>query len=113
MPGGYVAMVTIDTKLIEKKREERGRKITPRDEREELVRAYQQSGLTQKAFARREGIKFATFVSWLQEVRRREEVPKVSFAEVTAPVAALSAPAATLEVELPDGTFIRGGNTED
>jgi transposase-like protein len=64
-------MVTIDTELIEKKRDERGRRITPRSEREALVRAYEQSGLTQKAFAQREGIKFPTFVSWLQELRRK------------------------------------------
>jgi transposase-like protein len=109
-------MVTIDTELIEKKRDERGRKITPRGEREALVRAYQQSGLTQKAFAQREGIKLATFVSWVQAVRRRGEAqPKVRFAELTSPSpsAAMTAPAATLEVQLPDGTIIRGGNAGD
>lgn len=106
-------MGTIETELIERKRDERGRKITPRGERAALVKAYQQSGLTQKAFARREGIKFATFVSWVQDIRRREETPKVSFAELTAPSAAMSAPAAALEVQLPDGTIVRGGNAED
>ena len=49
-------MGTIVTELIEAKRDERGRKITPRAEREALVRAYQSSGLTQKAFAARERI---------------------------------------------------------
>ena len=105
-------MGTIETELIEKKRDERGRRITPRSEREALVRAYEQSGLTQKAFAQREGIKFPTFVSWLQELRRREEPPKVSFAELTAP-AATSAHATALEVRLPDGTTLRGGNAEE
>ncbi len=105
-------MVTIDTELIEKKRDERGRRITPRSEREALVREYEQSGLTQKAFAQREGIKFPTFVSWLQELRRREARPKVNFAELTAPVKTI-APAAALEVQLPDGTILRGGNAEE
>ncbi len=105
-------MVTIDTELIERKRDERGRKITPRGEREALVRAYEQSGLTQKAFAQREGIKFPTFVSWLQDVRRREEPPKVSFAELRAP-AAMIASSAALEVQLPDGTILRGCNPEE
>jgi transposase-like protein len=110
--GSRPVVYTIDTEFIERKRDERGRKITPRSEREVLVRAYRQSGLTQKAFAQREGVKFATFVSWLQDVRRREEPPKVSFAELTAP-GAMSAPRATLEVQLPDGTTIRGGNAEE
>ena len=105
-------MVTIDTELIEKKRDERGRKITPRSEREALVKAYEQSGLTQKAFAQREGIKFPTFVSWLQELRRGEARPKVSFAELTAPGVTI-APAAALEVQLPDGMIVRGGNAEE
>jgi transposase-like protein len=105
-------MVTIDTELIEKKRDERGRKITPRSEREALVRAYEQSGLTQKAFAKREGVKFPTFVSWLQEFRRREEPAKVSFAELTAPGVKI-APVAALEVQLPDGTIVRGGSAEE
>jgi hypothetical protein len=76
------------------------------------VRAYEHSGLTQKVFAQREGIKFPTFVSWLQELRRGETQPKVSFAELTAP-AAMIASSAALEVQLPDGTTLRGGNAEE
>jgi transposase-like protein len=105
-------MVTIDTELIEKKRDERGRKITPRGERAALVRAYEQSGLTQKAFAQREGIKFPTFVAWLQELRRGEAQPKVSFAELTAPGVTIAS-ASALEVQLPDGMIVRGGNVEE
>jgi len=105
-------MVTIDTELIEKKRDESGRRIMPRSDREALVRAYEQSGLTQKAFAKREGIKFPTFVSWLQELRRGETKPKVSFTELTTP-AVTTAPAAALEVQLPDGMIMRGGSAEE
>lgn len=100
-------MGTIATELIEAKRDERGRKITPRAEREALVRTYQASGLTQKAFAARERINYTTFVSWVQDCGRRVGLAKVGFAEVTMP-----RPTWPLEVQLPDGTTIRGGNAE-
>ena len=101
-------MATIATELIETKRDERGRKITPRAEREALVGAYESSGLTQKAFAERERINYATFVAWVQDCRRRGAAPKVRFSELTLPRAAIP-----LEVQLPDGTTIRGGNAEE
>jgi hypothetical protein len=63
-------MAIIATELIETKRDERGRRITPAAERETLVRAYEESGLTQKAFARQEGVKYTTFVSWGRSRRR-------------------------------------------
>lgn len=101
-------MGTIATELIEPKRDEQGRKITPRAEREALVRSYAESGLTQKAFAQRERINYTTFVSWVQDCRRRATPPKVGFAELTLPRAA-----APLEVQLLDGTIIRGGKAEE
>jgi transposase-like protein len=101
-------MGTIATELIEAKRDERGRKITPRAEREALVRAYDSSGLTQKAFAERERINYTTFVSWVQECRRRETPPKVGFTEFT-----VARSTAALEVQLPDGMVIRGSNAEE
>jgi transposase-like protein len=73
-----------------------------------VVRAYEASGLTQKAFARREGIKYPTLVSWVQRGRReRKGSPRPAFAEFT-----LAGPSG-LEVRLPDGVVIRGGNVED
>ena len=100
-------MATITTELIEQKRDERGRKITSKAERAALVAAYAQSGLTQKAFAKKEGIKFCTFTSWLQQ--RREVAPAVSgvmrFAEVELPG---RGEASALEVQLADGTIVRG-----
>ena len=104
-------MGTIATELIETKRDERGRRITPAAEREALVRAYEESGLTQKAFAEREGVKYPTLVSWIQDARRRASPPKMGFAEVTLPRGA--ALPGVLEVQLPDGTVIRGGNADD
>jgi len=102
-------MGIIATELMEPKRDERGRRITRSNERETLVRAYEASGLTQKAFAKQEGMKYTTFVSWVQECRRRRPEPKIGFAELTLPRAA----AAPLEVQLIDGTIIRGSNVED
>jgi transposase-like protein len=104
-------MGTIATELLEAKRDERGRRITPADEREALVRAYTESGLTQKAFAKKEGVKYPTFVSWVQAQRRRRPTPKVGFAELTLPRAV--AGAAPLEVQLADGTIIRGSHVEE
>jgi transposase-like protein len=102
-------MAIIATELIETKRDERGRRITPRAEREAVVRSYEQSGLTQKAFAQRERIKYPTFVSWVQACRRRGAAPKVGFAELTLP----RVTAAPLEVQLADGTVIRGSHVEE
>jgi transposase-like protein len=61
--------------LLEAKQDERGRRITPAAEREALVRAYPESGLTQKAFAKKEGVKYSTFVSWVQAQRRQSAAP--------------------------------------
>ena len=102
-------MATITTELIRTKQDERGRRITSAAEREALIQAYTQSGLTQKAFAQREGIKYPTLVSWIQASGRRQTPPPpVGFAEVT--MARATAP---MEVQLPDGTVIRGGNAQD
>jgi transposase-like protein len=95
-------------------RDQLGRKITPRARRAELVAIWQQSGLTQAAFARREGVRYPTFASWVQQARqtgsqREAPVPKVRFAEVQVP-AALGVPA--VEVRLGDGTVVRGTSAQ-
>ena len=101
-------MRVITTEVVESKRDERGRRITPLAEREAVVRAYEASGLTQKAFARREGIKYPTLVSWVQRQRREgASSPRPAFAEFT-----MTGPAG-LEVRLPDGVVIRGARVED
>jgi transposase-like protein len=98
-------MMTITTELVETgaKRDGCGRRIATTEEREALVAQYRESGLTQKAFAEREGIKFSTFTAWVQG-RRHAGKPgrKVRFAELPAPAMA------GLAVQLPDGTVIRG-----
>jgi hypothetical protein len=97
----------ISTELVEtgEKRDARGRKIADKARRAELLVAYDACRLTQKAFARQEGIKFYTLAYWLK-VRRREQAASnkpVRFAELR-----LSARASGLEVSLPGGIAIRG-----
>jgi len=76
-----------------------------------LIAQYRDSGLTQRAFAEREGIKFSTFTSWLQGRRMaRRTGRRVHFAEV--PV--MTAPGMIgLAVQLPDGVVVRGSNASE
>jgi transposase-like protein len=112
-------MEKLTTELVmdERKRDRRGRRLTAAKRREELLGDYEQSGLTQAEFARREGIKYPTFASWVQSRRKRDGAPalgkpasRVRFAEV--PMSALAARAAndTLSVTLPGGLVVRGGD---
>jgi len=116
-----VTNTTQTTEVVEtgELRDRLGRTITPSARRAELVGEWRASGLTQAAFARREGINYTTFCSWVQERRRAvggrapamravqpSPGPLVRFAEVSVPGAGTSA--ASLEVRLPDGTLVRG-----
>ena len=120
-----VINTTPTTELVEtgEKRDVLGRRHTPPQRRAELLMAYRQSGLTQSAFARREGIRYSTFCTWAQaerrsgglppaqpgrKRRRRVGAPVVRFTEVRLP--AVPAPVPGLEVRLPDGTVLRGGS---
>jgi transposase-like protein len=123
-------MATITTpELIEtgEKRDTLGRRRTPAERRTELLAEYRRSGLTQTAFARREGIRHSTFCTWAQaereagrlpvapagrKRRRRAAASAVRFAEVKLGLPA-TMPALGLEVRLPDGTVLRGGNAAE
>lgn len=109
---------TDDTELIDDghKRDGRGRRIAEPRRREEIIAGYAASGLTQKAYARREGVNYHTLVSWLGRGRRESAAPgspdgpaapSPRFAQLSWPA---SAPAAVprLEVVLPDGVVLRG-----
>ncbi|HEY0282972.1 MAG TPA: hypothetical protein VGC27_10165, partial [Rhizomicrobium sp.] len=65
--------------------------------------------LTQAAFARREGLRYPTFAHWVQQSNKGVLAPAVRFAQVRGPQPALDAPPQRLEVQLPDGTTVRGG----
>lgn len=104
--------MSITTELIETgaKRDGRGRRIATREEKLALIDQYRSSGLTQRAFAEREGVKFSTFTAWLQGRRlaRRGGSRKARFAEV--PVMNAAPVLVGLAVQLPDGVVVRGTN---
>jgi len=90
------------------KRDLVGRRIVRREERERLLAAYDESGLTQRAFAHREGIKASTLVWWLKQRRERNRGNKpVQFEEYRISEPVNTAP---LEVVLADGTRVRGSD---
>jgi transposase-like protein len=116
-----VTNTTAATELVEmgEQRDRLGRKITPRERRAELVSAWRESGLTQAEFARREGVGYSSFASWVQAARRLPVAgaaanparPGVRFveAQVAAVNPAPALPSAfALCVRLPDGTELRG-----
>ena len=105
-------MVILRTEVIEDgaKRDRRGRRILPPEQIEALVREYRASGLTQAAFARREGLKYPTFAGWVNARRvqagRASGGSAVRFAQLQLPTG-LTAPT-ELSVALPDGVVVRG-----
>jgi len=54
----------------EHKRDTRGRRIAEPHRRAEIIAGYASGGLTQKAYARREGVNDHTLVAWLGQSRR-------------------------------------------
>ena len=87
--------------------------------REELLARFEASGMTQKAFAKREGVNIHTFVAWLADKRRadgtskgREQAaPRVptKFVELSAPVRS-AAIMPVMEIVLRDGRIVRGAH---
>lgn len=110
---------TVTTELVHhgERRDRAGRQHVPRERREQLVAAFRESGLTRRAFARREGIRYTTFCNWTQRAAKRAgaglpAVASVRFAEVALPTSA-STGGGGLEVRLADGTVVRGGRVEE
>jgi transposase-like protein len=103
-------MDTIAAEVVDtgEKRDRRGRRIALEHERAKWIEQYERSGLTQRAFAEREGIRFFTFTGWLK--RHRQRKGKTRFAEV----AVRRPPPLTMAVEiaLPNGVVVRGGDIE-
>jgi hypothetical protein len=78
-----------------------------------VLTRYDSSGLTQRAFCQREGIAYASFVSWLGKRRRTEartgQTPQPgNFCQLDFGAASCVRLASQLEVVLMDGTVIRG-----
>lgn len=104
----------------EHKRDTRGRHIAEPHRKAEIVAGYAASGLTQKAYAWREGVNYHTLVFWLGQ-SRRGSIPGAAtriaidathaprFAQLAWPPATPIAPSTSrLEVVLPDGVILRG-----
>ena len=87
----------------------------PRERREQLLAQFQESGLTRRAFARREGIRYTTFCNWTQQAAKRglaaPSAPAMRFAEVALP--GNVGGGGGIEVRLADGTTVRGGRVEE
>ncbi len=101
-------METIAAELVETgaKKDARGRRLALHEEARAAIAAYERSGLTQRAFSEREGIKFHTFTGWLK--RYRLPVGRAAFAEVRVAKPAPKAPRSKLTVKLPSGVVVRG-----
>jgi transposase-like protein len=107
-------MGTIATELVDEgeRRGARGRRVLPVERREQLIAEYRASGLTMAAFARREGIKYATFAGWMAKALPGAVAkPSIRFAEMRLPIGPGTRREQNdfaLEVELADGTTVRG-----
>jgi len=110
---GAITAEIVDTG---EKRDGRGRRVVPRARRLGIIEAYRASGLTMAGFARREGFNYTTFAGWIAKAGKAPatRVP-IKFAEVQLPAMrrAVPEPGQQLEVQLPDGTVLRGGRVPD
>jgi hypothetical protein len=104
-------MATISAELVSggEKRDASGRMLIGTARREAVLGAYDRSELTQREFAEREGVKYNTLVSWLDQRRRQQRGTakpngSVRFEELRMPTTS----AMGLEVCLPGGVIVRG-----
>lgn len=104
------------TELVDdqRKSDTRGRRIAGPERRAEIIAGYATSGMTQKAYARREGVNYHTLVAWLGRSRRdqtaTEPAPEANaprFAQLAWPPDA-GPTSSRLEIVLPDGVTLRG-----
>jgi transposase-like protein len=109
---GAITAEVVDTG---EKRDARGRRVTPAEQRLQMVQAYRASGVTMASFARRERIKYATFAGWVAKAGRTAVAKRpIQFAELRMPLPAPSAAMDDrLEVRLPDGTVLRGARVAE
>ena len=94
------------------RRDSRGRKLAGDARRAAILEAFDQSGLTQRVFAARDGVNYHTLITWLGRRRLAEtqvvrESGAVRFAEVRMPRLGPG-----LEVSLPNGMVVRGPDGE-
>jgi transposase-like protein len=87
--------VTVDTQ---------GRLRASREQRRVILAEFERSGLSAAQFARRTGLKYSTFVGWVQRYRRRKRPARKSPLRLLEAVVAQSTPVVVaLQVQLPGG----------
>src|ERR1035437_8238332 len=99
-------VITAEVITGEKKRDARGHRLYDQERKDRILEGYDKSGLTQKAYALKEGLKYSTLVYWLQNWRRGPQVVKrsrIKFTELSVPTAATGC---RLEVVFADGTLV-------
>lgn len=110
-------MGAIATEIVDRgeKRDAGGRRVFPREERRRLVELYHASGMTVAEFARRESINYSTMTGWVARSSKATSVKPMRFAEVHLPERRTEPAKADerLEVQLTDGTVLRGSNVKD
>jgi transposase-like protein len=111
----------------ERPRDRKGRRRLTRERRAEVVKEYEESGLTQAEFSRRAGLSPTTFSHWVQRGRREAKAAALvaadsRFVKVTprfvevrpaaspATVTTVAEVAAELSATLPDGVVLRGSD---
>jgi DNA-binding transcriptional regulator/RsmH inhibitor MraZ len=98
---------TSETALV-LKTDIKGRVLTPAKEREALLDAFEQSGMSGAAFARLHGIRYTTFAHWRRmrrKLREAKEDRQPAFQEVA--IQAEKPSAHALTIELPGGGRVR------
>lgn len=104
-------MKTVTAELEDEsgKADAKGRRLVNAERKAELLAKYEASGLTQKVFAKQEGVKYCTFLSWLGKKRRRSVPARPSFLEVGMPEPKMTE---GLELVLTNGVVVRGLSME-
>lgn len=99
------------------KRDGKGRQLLGENEWYRLLSEYDASGLTQKVFCQREGVKYGTFVAWLGRRKKKRESGEAVVAQPKfhslGNVGSITGASSKLEVQLPDGVLLRGENARE
>lgn len=90
------------------KKDTRGRRVLGKQRWLQLLSLYDESGLTQKEFCRREGVNYTTFISWVGKRKRGWVGSANSGSRGKEELRGLKAASYPLEVVLSSGVVLRG-----
>jgi transposase-like protein len=86
--------------------ERRQRRRWSKEQRQEMIAAYRQSGMTRLAFCREHGLGYGSLSKWLKEEAGGSDVPKMMEAVEISPLAWMKEPVMA-EVCFADGRRVR------